>query len=52
MILMCAQDCPPHKKVEIMFRQYMSRNVESELQLPQFYHSMVKMPGITTYKAI
>jgi hypothetical protein len=52
MVLLCSQDCPSHRKVDAMFRQYMARNVESELQLPQFYQSMVKMPGITSYKAI
>ena len=52
MVLLCSQDCPSHRKVDAMFRQYMSRNVESELQLPQFYQSMVNMPGITAYKAI
>lgn len=52
MVLLCASDCPAHRKVDSMYRQYMGRNVESELQLPQFYQSMVNMNGIRSYRAI
>lgn len=52
MILLCAAECPAHRQVDGMYQQYMARNVESELQLPQFYQSMVRLDGIKTYKAI
>lgn len=52
MVLMCAESCPSHKQVQAMYNQHMARNVESELQLPTFFQSLVKLEGVKAYKAI
>ncbi len=45
-ILHCSQTCATHAKVLMMYRQYRSTKVESDLTLPQFYNRLVKVSGV------
>ena len=46
-ILACSEFCPSHKKVKLMHLQHRSNRVESDLTLPDFFKSMVKIGGFT-----
>ena len=52
MVLFCTRECLAHKQVSAMYNQHMKRFVDSEMQIQEFYQQMVKMPGVTSYKAI
>ena len=52
MVLLCAQECLSHRQVAAMYQQHMKLNVDSEMQIQEFYQSMVNMSGIRSYKAI
>ena len=52
MVLICGQGCPAHLQVLAMYNQHMKRNVDAELQLPEFYGQYVQMDGAISYKAV
>ncbi|BBO73861.1 hypothetical protein DSCW_12780 [Desulfosarcina widdelii] len=49
--LHCKKDCPAYDQVAIMWRQYRSFQVESEITLPDFFHSFVKVSGAVFYQS-
>lgn len=44
-ILHCSGSCPSHVRVNAMFQQFSSRNVESDLLLQDFYKNRVTVSG-------
>lgn len=51
-ILQCASSCEAHKRVETMFGQYRGSRLDSELTLPEFFKSFIKVKGIRTYNSL
>ncbi len=52
MVLICAQECLSHRQVAAMYQQHMKRDVDSEMQLQDFFKAMVRFDGITSYKML
>ena len=52
LILFCAPDCEAHRRVEGMHLQYLRSRVDSELSLPEFFASKVKVAGIKVHQGI
>ena len=51
MILPCADECPAHRQVLQMYNQYKTIKVDSEITLPEFFRTMVKITGARVYQA-
>ena len=52
LILNCGRSCPSFVKVQQMHLQHRQTNVESEIDLPNFYQSLVKQPDLISYQGI
>jgi hypothetical protein len=52
LILNCGPSCPSFITVQQMHLQHRRTVVESEITLPDFFHSLVKHDGLTTYQGI
>jgi len=50
LILTCGERCPAHIKTVQMFNQYRSLNVESDVNLQEFFRGFVKVSGVKSYK--
>ena len=49
--LHCKKDCPAYDQVAAMWRQYKSFQVDSEITLPDFFNSFVKVSGAVFYQS-
>jgi hypothetical protein len=49
LIMPCSEFCPSHKAVAMMHLQHRKNRVESDVSLPQFFTSLVKVRGIQFY---
>ncbi len=50
MLLPCSETCEAHKRVEGMYLQYRRRKVDSELSMPAFFKSKVRLSGVKVYQ--
>lgn len=50
-MLYCSRDCPSHIHVHSMYQQYTSRNVDSDIQLQNFFKNHVKVSGARLYQS-
>jgi hypothetical protein len=52
LILNCGPSCPSFLKVQQMHLQHRRTTVESEISLPDFFKSLVKHEGLTSYQGV
>ena len=50
--LLCKERCPAHAEVKQLHEGYKRFNVESDLTLPEFFRSFVKVSGAVIYQAV
>ncbi len=51
MVLPCSDVCEAHKTVEAMYLQYRRRKVNSEISIPTFFKSKVRLSGVKVYQS-
>jgi hypothetical protein len=52
LVLLCARDCYSHDKVDQMFRDYKSYQLDSEMTIQEFFQIKVKLEGARISQAV
>jgi len=50
--LFCSEQCRAYQEVKEMFRQFKSYQLDSELDIAEFFHAYVKVNGIVQYQGV
>lgn len=52
LVLHCAEHCHAYQEIEDQFRQFKSFSLDSELTVPEFFKSFVKVQGCIQYQGV
>ena len=45
LVLLCSESCQAFQEVEAMFKEYKQYQLDSELTIPEFFETKVKLEG-------